>query len=185
MKVLKIIGIVLLVIIVITGIVVLMQPAEGHIEKSIVINASPATVYKELNGFKSFKKWSPWAKMDPDATYVMEGPETGVGSKMSWDGKQVGKGSQWIEESVENQKIRNALAFDGYDGKAYADFLIAPEGSGTKITWTYDGTNDGLTGKAMWLFMGGMMDGWYTQGLNDMKSYIESVPAVTDSTSIH
>ncbi len=185
MKVLKIIGIILLVIVVIGGIVVLMQPAKGHLEKSIVINVPPSTVYRELNSFKSFKSWSPWAKMDPAANYVFEGPETGVGAKMSWDGEKVGKGSQWIEESVENQKIRNALAFEGFDGKAYADFLIAPEGQGTALTWTYDGDNNGLMGKVGWLFMGGMMDGWYTQGLNDMKSYLEGIPAPMDSTVSH
>jgi uncharacterized protein YndB with AHSA1/START domain len=182
MKVLKIIGIVVLAIIVIVGAVILMQPAKGHVEKSIVINAPPSTVYRELNSFKSFKNWSPWAKMDPAANYVFEGPESGVGAKMSWDGKDVGKGSQVIEESVANQKVRNSLAFDGYDGKAYADFILVPEGDGTKLTWTYDGTNDGFAGKTMWLFMGGMMDGWYTQGLNDIKTYVESLEPPTDAT---
>ena len=176
MKVLKIIGGILLGIIAIICALVFIQPSKGYVEKSIVINAPPSVVYRELNGFKSFQKWSPWYKMDPGAKYTFEGPETGVGSKMSWDGKEVGKGSQWIEESVENQKIRNGLSFDGYDGRAFADFIIAPEGNGTKLTWTYEGVNDGLTGKAMWLFMGGMMEGWYNDGLRDIKSYVESLP---------
>ena len=183
MKVLKIIGIIILTLILIGAIAASFQPAEGHVEKSIVINAAPAVVYQELNAFKSFRSWSPWAKMDPAATYTFEGPESGVGAKMNWDGKDVGKGSQWIEESVENQKIKCGLAFEGYDGKASATFILSPEGNGTKVVWTYDGTNEGLTGKAMWMVMGSMLDGQYEQGLGDMKKYVESLPAPMDSTA--
>jgi uncharacterized protein YndB with AHSA1/START domain len=183
MKVLKIIGIVLVAIILIGVIAVSLQPAQGHVEKSIVINASPAKVYNELNSFKSFKEWSPWAKMDPGAQYTFEGPEAGVGAKMNWAGEKVGKGSQWIEESVENQKIRCGLAFEGYDGKAWADFIISPEGEGTQLKWTYDGSNDGMAGKTMWLVMGTMLDGQYEEGLADLKKYVESIPAPADSTA--
>lgn len=185
MKILKIIGVIILAIVVIGGIMASMQPAQAHIEQSIVINASPATVYQELNSFKSFAKWSPWAKMDPDAQYVFEGPESGVGSKMTWNGKKVGKGSQWIEESEENKRIRNGLSFEGMDGKAYAEFIITPQGAGTTLTWTYDGTNEGFRDKAIWLFVSGMLNDQYAQGLNDVKAYLETMPAQGDSTVMH
>jgi uncharacterized protein YndB with AHSA1/START domain len=185
MKALKIIGIILGALVVILGIAVIMQPAQGKVEKFIVINASPATVYNDLNSFKSFREWSPWAKMDTEAQYSFEGPESGVGARMNWKGEKVGSGSQWIEESVENQKIKCGLAFEGYDGKAFAEFLLTPEGDGTKLTWTYEGSNDGIVGKAMWMVMGSMLDGQYEQGLGDLKQYIESLPAPADTTSTH
>lgn len=183
MKVLKIIGIVLAAIIVIGAIAVSLQPSQGHVEKSIVINASPAAVYNELNGFKSFKEWSPWAKMDPGAQYTFEGPETGTGAKMNWAGEKVGTGSQWIEESVENQKIKCGLAFEGFDSKAWAEFVLSPKDDGTLVTWTYDGANDGITGKAMWMVMGSMLEGQYEEGLADLKKYVEGLPAPTGSTA--
>ncbi len=181
MKALKIIGIIILTVVIIAGIAASLQPSQGHIEKSIVISAAPATIYQELNTFKNFTAWAPWAKMDPAAQYTYEGPESGVGAKMSWDGREVGKGSQWIEESVENQKIKNGLSFEGYEGKAYAEFIFTPEGEDTKVTWTYDGTNDGIMGKAMWMVMRTFLDSQYEQGLRDLKSYVESMPAPTDS----
>lgn len=185
MKALKIIGIIIVAVIVIFVLVSSLQPSQGHIEKSITINASPATIYKEINSFKSFNQWSPWMKMDPGVKTTLEGPESGVGAKMSWDGEKTGKGSQWIEESVENQRVKNALAFEGYDGKAYAEFKLEPDGSGTKVTWTYDGTNDGIMDKAMWMFMSGMLSGQYEEGLADLKKYAESLPPVTsDSTTV-
>lgn len=184
MKILKIIGVVILAVLVIGAILTSLQPAQGHIEKHIVINAPASTVYQELNSFKSFAKWSPWSKMDPEANYKFEGPEAGVGARMSWDGKKVGKGSQWIEESVENAKIRNGLSFEGMDGKASAEFIITPMGNGTDLKWSYDGDNGGLMGKAVWMFMSKMLEDQYEQGLTDLKAYLESVPTTPDSTQV-
>lgn len=184
MKALKIIGIIILAIILIGAIAAALQPSKGHVEKTIVINVPPSTVFAEVNAFKSFREWSPWAKMDPAATYTYEGPESGVGAKMNWSGEKVGKGSQWIEESVENQKVKNGLAFEGFGGTAYAEFVLTPEGDGTKVLWTYDGDNEGYSGKAMWMLMGPMLGGQYEQGLGDLKKYLESLPAPADSTGI-
>ena len=185
MKILKIIGVILVAIVVILGIVIALQPPKGHIEKSIVINASPAVVYRELNGFASMTKWSPWAKMDTAAQYVYEGPQSGVGAKVNWDGNKVGKGSQWIDESVENQRVNCQLSFEGLDGEASAAFILSPEGQGTNVVWTYNGVNKGFSGKAMWLMMGSMMPGQYEQGLIDLKKYVESLPTPADSTAVH
>lgn len=181
MKALKIIGIVLLSIIVILLVVVLIQPSQGHIEKSVVINAPASAVYAEVSSFKNFNAWSPWAKMDPQATYSIGEVPSGMGAKMSWDGKTIGKGSQWIEEAVENQRVKCGLAFEGFEGKAYAEFVLSPEGEGTKVTWTYDGDNVGMGGKAMWMMMKGALATQYEQGLNDLKQVIESKPAQPES----
>ena len=183
MKILKIIGVVVLVIVVLFLSVVAFQPAKGHIERSIVINAPPSAVFVQVNSFKTFKDWSPWAKMDPDATYTFEGPPSGQGCKMSWSGKKTGKGSQWIAESEENKRVKSGLSFEGFDGTAFAEFTLSPEGSGTKLSWTYDGDNSGLGGKAMWMFMKPMLGGQYDQGLNDLKKLIESSPMPTDTTT--
>jgi len=184
MKILKIIGIVVVAILVVATILISLQPSNGKIEKTIVINAPASKVYRELNGFKTMSLWSPFVKMDTGAIYKSEGPETGVGAKVLWDGAKVGKGSQWIVESIENQKVRCELAFEGYDGKAYADFILVPEGNTTKVTWTYDGTNEGLSGKAMWLIAKGQISKLYSQGLEDLKIYIEGLPDAPEEQAI-
>ncbi len=187
MKVLKIIGVLILAIVVVFGAVVAFQPSQGHVEKSTVINAPPSAVYKAVNSFKDFTVWSPWSKMDPGAKYTFEGSESGVGAKMSWESKKIGTGSQWIAESEENKRVKNGLAFGGFDGTSFAEFVLTPEGNGTKITWTYDGANPGITGKAMWVFMKGALATQYEQGLNDLKKMVESTPAVpatSDTTKV-
>lgn len=177
MKALKIIGIILLVIIIIILGAVLMQPAQGHIEKSIVINAPASSVFAEVSNFQKFNAWSPWAKMDPEARQTFEGAAASVGHKMEWEGPKTGTGSMWTEEIKENEYVKNAMKFGGMEGTAYSGFILSPEGEGTKITWTYDGANTGLGGKAMWMVMGSMMGGQYEQGLKDLKQIVESKPA--------
>jgi hypothetical protein len=177
MKALKITGIFLLVIVVIVVIFTLVQPPQGHVERSIVIEAPPSTVFAQVNSFRNFNSWSPWAKMDPDAQYTYEGPEAGVGAKMNWEGKSMGKGSQWIVESVPDQRVKNGLTFEDFDGTFYSEYRLQPEGSGTKLTWTYEGINDGFSRKFMWLFMKGALGTQYEEGLADLKHVIEKKPA--------
>ncbi len=174
MKALKIVGFVVIGILAVATIFVLVQPSAGHVEKSIVINAPASSIFPHLNNMKSFTAWSPWSKMDPQAVQTFEGVEEGVGAKMSWVGEKMGKGSQWVEESVENERVKTGLAFEGMEGKAWAEFKLSPEGNGTKVVWTYDGENKGMAGKAMWAMMGPMLGGQYEDGLKDLKQLVES-----------
>jgi carbon monoxide dehydrogenase subunit G len=181
MKVLKIIGlgIVGLVVLVI-GYVLAFAPAKGHVEQSIVVNAPASAIFPHLNNMEKFVAWSPWSKMDPTAKNSYEGAAAGVGAKMNWIGEKTGTGSQWVVESVENERVKTGLSFEGFEGTAWAEFKLAPEGEGTKVTWTYDGDNTGFMGKAMWsLFMGTMLDGQYADGLKDLKNIVESAPMQT------
>lgn len=177
MKALKIVGIICLVIIASILIVVYSQPDKAHVERSVVINAPAPVIFEEVNSFKNFSVWSPWGKMDPEAVTSFEGPSSGVGAKMNWDGKKIGQGSQWIVESVENERVKNKLIFGGYVGNFYSEIILSPEGTGTKVTWTYDGDNDNFVSKAMWVFMGGMLGSQYEEGLADLKKFIEGKPS--------
>ncbi len=174
MKAVKLIGIVALVIAVILAIVTLVQPSQAHIEKSIIINAPPEAIFPEVSNYRNFVTWSPWSKMDPEAKQTFEGPDGKAGSKMSWDGPESGTGTQWIEEVEENKRVKSGLAFGGYSATYSNEFILEPEGDGTKVTWTYDGPNDGIMGKAMWVIMGSLLNSQYEQGLKDLKELVES-----------
>ncbi|MBI3218055.1 MAG: SRPBCC family protein [Bacteroidetes bacterium] len=189
MKILKFIGIgigALLVLII--GYVLAFAPAKGHVEQSVVINAPASAIFPHLNNMEKFVAWSPWSKMDPAAKNTYEGAAAGVGAKMNWVGEKTGTGSQWVVESVENERVKTGLKFEGFEGTAWAEFKLAPEGNGTKVTWSYDGDNKGFMGKAMWsLFMGTMLDGQYADGLQDLKKLVESSPIeapVIESTPV-
>jgi uncharacterized protein YndB with AHSA1/START domain len=187
MKVLKITGIVILSIAVILVITLAIMSPKSHLERSVVINAQPASVYEELVSFKNVNSWSPWFKMDPKMKHSFEGPPSGVGAKMSWDSEnpEVGKGSQWIVETEENKRVKSGMNFDGMDGNFVAEFILEPTPEGTKVTWTYDGdvSNTSTANAAMGKFFGAFMDSMLgpslEQGLVALKQKVENKPQPT------
>ena len=137
MKILKGLLWVMAALVVLVGGGGLLLPAHSHLERSMTLSQPQAEVYTALNSFQRFNEWSPWFEMDPSARYTYTGPASGVGAKMAWVGNSsVGSGSQEILESVPNAKIVNALDFGGSQAKAA--FLLAPEGNGTRLTWTME-----------------------------------------------
>ncbi|MEQ6120601.1 SRPBCC family protein [Reichenbachiella sp. MALMAid0571] len=178
MKIIKIIGIAIVAIIGVVLIVGMLSPREVELERSITIDANAESVFEEIKGIKALNSWSPWQKIDPQGTkYTFEGPETGVGSKMSWESEHpdVGTGSQEIIESVENKKVRTELYFGGFDTPNYADITIEPDGYKSKVTWTFEGD---MGSNPVWKLMGLMMDSMlgpsYEEGLQNLKAQVES-----------
>jgi effector-binding domain-containing protein/uncharacterized protein YndB with AHSA1/START domain len=177
MKILKKVLIALVLIVVAAAGIGLLLPRQVHVERSAVIDAPRATVFALVNGFRNFNKWSPWHAMDPQAKYAYEGPDFGVGAKMSWSGdaKTVGSGSQEIVESRPWEAVRTSLDF-GDQGKAVAQFTLAPEGSGTRVTWGFD-TDLGMNpvGRYFGLMFDRMIGKDYEKGLAGLKTLAEGL----------
>jgi uncharacterized protein YndB with AHSA1/START domain len=177
MKTLKLIGIVLAVILIIIIGWGLTLSGESHLERSITINAPVEKVFKSVNTFNNIKEWSPWARMDPNIIIDYSGPESGVGAKYDWESEDenVGIGSQEILESRENEYVKTQMVF-GIEGEFFAEFILKPVEGGTEVTWTYDGKVQSFMWKFIMLGMEGQLGPMYEQGLEDLKTYIESLP---------
>ncbi|MFY9288740.1 MAG: SRPBCC family protein [Alphaproteobacteria bacterium] len=171
--VLSLIGIVLAVFV----IVVLLQPSEFHVERSIEITAKPNKIFPHINNLKKANVWSPWAKLDPNIKQTYSGPEQGVGAQVSWTGNnQVGEGTMTIVESKLNQLVRNRLDFlKPMEGTSTADFTLKTEGNKTKVTWSIYGHNNFMA-KAMSLIMNcdKMIGEQFEKGLADLKTTVEA-----------
>jgi carbon monoxide dehydrogenase subunit G len=174
MTVLKrvIIGLVtLIVLIVLIG---FLLPRQVHVERSIVINAPQAQLFEALNSFKRFNEFSPWAALDPNTQYTYEGPESGVGAKMSWvsSDPDLGSGTNEIVESRAPDLIRTKLDFGGQPVEA--TFTFTPADGATRVTWGFDGD---LGTNPIMRFVGLMFDKWigsdYEKGLARMKEVME------------
>ncbi len=96
---------------------------------------------------------------------------------MFWEGKSIGKGTQQIEESVANQRVRNVVNFEDLSGVFSLGYHVTPEGSGTRITWIYEADNVGFAGKFRWLFLKGPLNNQFEEGLHDLKYFIEKKAA--------
>lgn len=152
-----------------------LLPREVRVARSITIDAPPDAVFPFLNSLEESAKWSPWLDRDPEAQLSYSGPASGVGNTLEWASEhpQVGHGKQTITESAANAHVTTALDF-GDMGTAQAAFSLAPAGTGTLVTWSFQ-SDMGLNPLARW--MGLMMDRWvgtdYEQGLSNLKALVE------------
>jgi len=164
----------------------LFLPTRAHVERSIVTSASPSTVYELVDGFRHFNEWSPWATLDPHATFTYSGPETGVGARMEWSSKtaEVGSGSQEVVAVDPDRRVTNAIDF-GAQGKGTASYLLEPVAAGTRITWTFDANFEGnYLGRYFGPFMDRFVGADYEKGLARLKDLAEaSTPAEAPAVS--
>ena len=93
-------------IVAISGIVIVLQPSEAHLEKSIIINAPASAIFPEVSRYKNFNAWSPWSKMDPGVNQTYEGEDGTIGSRDELGRSKSGTGSQWIVEIEENKRVK-------------------------------------------------------------------------------
>ena len=155
-----------------------LLPRTAHVERDILINAPPATVFTLLNGFRQFKHWSPWQDADPDMIVTFSGPPMGVGAKLAWTGNSaVGSGSQEILESDPYRHLRMRLEFGDFGGTFNADFNIEPEGSAARVIWGFDADyGSSIVGRYFGLLSDTMLGPDYEKGLIRLKALAESMP---------
>ena len=172
MKVIKIFLLILASFFVIWLIASAVFPSHYHLERSIVIDAPPKTVFDQVNNLKTWEKWSYWQQLDTEAVIIYEGPEAGPGSKSSWEGEKIGKGSMIILDSENPVSINIELDFAG-EGKAYSGFKFESVDGKTNVIWDFDSD----VGFSQRVFMALMMDKLlglaYETGLENLKESSE------------
>jgi len=158
-------------------IIVATRPAEFRIERSAQINAPAEVVFAQVNDFKNWDAWSPWAKLDPASKTTFAGPPAGTGAVFAWSGNdKIGEGRMTVTESRANELIRIRLDFvRPFEATNTAEFTFTPEGNHTVVTWSNYGNNTFLA-KAFCLFvdMDKMLGGEFEKGLAQMKSVAEA-----------
>ena len=176
MRIVKWLVIVVLLLVVIFMAGAFLLPGRAEVSRSVAVKAPPEAVFAQMNDLRQFNQWSPWSRIDPAMTVQFEGPDAGVGQKMTWssDHEDVGSGSMQITASTPNQRVVMALDF-GEMGTATADFTLAPVDDGTQVTWGF-ATELGRSPMMRW--MGLMMDTWvgekYEEGLASLKARVEA-----------
>ena len=176
-----IIILVALVVVVVGGAYLL--PPVATVERTVIIAAPPDKVYAIIVNLKRFNQWSPWSDLDPDLSYSFEGPEAGVGQKMSWKSNdpKVGSGAVTIIEVVPGKRIVTELDF-GEMGKSHSVLAVSKFNDGTLIAWTFRAEVNSI----MERWTGLMFDRWigadYVKGLGKLKVLAEKeaqVPATS------
>lgn len=171
---LKIIGVIILLAVIYAIIAMLAFSKNYHFERSVVINAPKEKVWQHVGSLQEYNKWDPFSKADPNIVITYSGTGDKAGDSYHWKGNdKVGEGEQSITEIIPNDKLVTKLHFiKPFEGNAAANFILTPEGNGTKVTWTIDKELNTMM-KIMKPMMDMNMKTMFDQGLGDLKKISE------------
>jgi uncharacterized protein YndB with AHSA1/START domain len=176
MKTVKTIGIVLGVVILLFLLIGLFLPSDFGMQRQVLINAPAETVFKEVNDFRNWEKWSPFAAQDPSMQVTYGDKTYGTGANYSWVGDKSGDGRQFILESVPNQKIETKIQFadGGNESTGYGHWTFKEEPEGVEVTWAFSASANSYMEKYFGALIDPFLGGTFEDGLNRLKKVSEA-----------
>ena len=182
MRVLRILGIILVVILAIYLIMCLTGPKDVDVTRSTVINASPSAVYNQVADLKNWENWSPWHEMDTTMEITYGEQTVGTGASYSWTSENMGSGSLEIIETNEDNSLKTKLKFDNWDGHSYGNWSFEPMGDSTKVSWgmTSD-SNIPFLMRGLMITMKSNIAKDFDAGLANLKEYVENEAPMAQS----
>jgi hypothetical protein len=173
----------LLIVAVLFVLIGVILPSHAHVERNVELANPVSQVYDVLNGFRRYNTWQPWARIDPNAKYTTEGPDFGVGSRISWTSweKQIGTGSLEITESQAGDSITQSLTNEWYGTNKTYRFKLEPnqQTRATNLVWTLDvdyGWN--LFGRYAGMYLNGSVGELMSAGLSQLANVMAAMPVV-------
>jgi hypothetical protein len=109
------------------------------IERKINANADLETVEMLVIEPENWKKWSVWSEeKDSTVTFSYDGPKSGKGAIMTFEGELLGDGSLKIDNYKE-YSIDYNMSFADDAFRFYGEIFFVPSGKFTEITWIVRG----------------------------------------------
>lgn len=174
MKTLKIVITIIIVIALFIAIGSFFLPETSRVERTINVGVKDTIAYNYIKDFSKFDEWNPWNDLDLEGKTYFEGDVGEVGSLYGWKGDKVGEGNMKIISLEPHNKIHQKLTFiEPWTSEADNDFAIESLGDSTKVTWIYDGKNNGIIEKWMGLTIDGFIGEDYEKGLAKLKTNLE------------
>lgn len=178
MKILKRIGIVLLLLIALLLIIPLFLKKDYAVEKEITINCSTEVVFDYIKLLKNQDNYSVWATMDPDMKKTYKGTDGTVGFVSAWESKDdnVGTGEQEIKKIEEGKRIDFELRFKKPFEATDAAYMITESlaENQTKVKWGFKGRmNYPMNIMMLFMDMEEMLGKDLETGLKNLKTEVE------------
>jgi hypothetical protein len=176
MKVLKWVGIIVLLVIVLFVVIGLLLPSEFNVQRSVVINAEPEKIHLLVGDLERWPEWEPWRDEDPSMETTIHGASTGVGAKQTWTGDS-GSGELKFQRSDPQTGIAYGMYFNEGEFASIGKMVYEPVDGGTKVTWNWTGK---LGRNPFNRYFGAMMDSMigpmFQRGLDKLKTQVEAMP---------
>lgn len=171
MKILKTIGIILLVLVGAFTVYNAIIDPHYEVERTITIHATPDKISEVVSDFKSWPKWSTWFGKDETMAATFGEPSKGLGGSYSWTSDNMGSGSMEVLDYAIGEHMTTKIVFDGMgDNQGQWKFNAVPQG--TEVTWGFSGDMP-----FFFRFMAPAMDASvgpdFEEGLANLKALIE------------
>jgi carbon monoxide dehydrogenase subunit G len=117
------------------------RPDSFTVKREATVAAAPDRVFALIEDFHAWLAWSPWEGRDPNLQRTYAGAERGPGASYAWSGnKEVGSGKMTVTATEPARKVVIDLEFiTPFPAKNVTTFALAPDGAGTRVTWTMEG----------------------------------------------
>lgn len=126
------------------------RPAAYRVERSAVVEATPAALLAELADLRRWSEWSPRQLGRPDVQRIFGGPSAGAGSSCYWSNGSSGSKGRITVVGVGPARADFEIEDDagGFSGDVVV--ALAPAGAGTRVTWIA-AAESGFKGKLLGL----------------------------------
>ena len=175
MKMLKIIGIAVLVVVGAVLVLAAFRPDSFRVQRAATIKAPPEKIAAVLSDFRGWEAWSPWEKMDPAMKRSYSGAPKGKGAVYAWQGNsEVGQGRMEITEAAPSRVALNLDFVKPFEAHNKVEFTLTPKGDATEVTWSMVGPVP-YVAKIVHLFvdMDRMVGKQFETGLANLKAVAE------------
>jgi effector-binding domain-containing protein len=175
MKIIKFIGLGLLVLIILLVIVAFLLPRNVRIQRSITMKSDQEIVFEQINTLRNWEQWSPWHKIDPKMKLVYGDIPSGKDAFYSWSSEEraVGKGKLTITKSVPYDTINVTMDFME-QGISSGGYNLKKVDSLVRLTWWMEADmGNNPIGRIMGLFLDKIVGKDFDKGLKNLKEICE------------
>ncbi|WP_276132308.1 SRPBCC family protein [Polluticoccus soli] len=175
-KVLRFVGILILIIVAAVVILGLIAPKEITVERSIAINGSKDIVSEQMMKYNNYQYWNPWADMDSNMKWDVTGEDGAPGARYHWTGPEVGEGEMVTKEARPDGMSYSLHFVEPFESDAEGTYRVEDMGNGqTKAIQTFtQKENFPMNGLMMAMNMRGMLEQSFDKGLAKLKKHVES-----------
>jgi hypothetical protein len=175
MKILKRIGLGLLILVALIFISGLFLPKDIQFTREVTVAKSRAEVFPYVKDIRNQDHYGKWNLEDPNMDKSYRGTPGAPGFVAAWDSKKVGKGEQEITKVTEGERVDMDLRFEKPLKSNASSFMVTSDaGAGqTKVVWGYNGHFD-YPMNIMANLTKGYMGSAFQTGLDNLKKNLES-----------
>lgn len=144
------------------------------VTRSVGVAASADKVYALVAEPRRWKEWTVWNRRDPAMAITYSGPPSGTGAGWAWKSKSEGDGRMTFTAAEPPRRVAYELFFPDFGTTSAGEITLAPEGSGTRVTWTMNG-DLGSNPLSRWfaLFIDSLVGKDFDAGLANLKTIAE------------